>query len=63
MKEKQVLDTDNMEPGKVDNSPGGKEKPKTVPNKFGDNQFFGPWYTYKTTHSIMIHGTPKESVP
>lgn len=66
MKEKQVLDTDNMKPVEpVDSENLTKEdKPKTEANDFGDNQFFGPWYTYKTTHTIMINGTSKgDSVP
>ena len=65
MKDKQVLDTDNMEPDKpVDSEPGKESEPKTEGNKYGDNQFFGPWITYKTTHAIMINGTSKgDSVP
>lgn len=64
MKEKQVIDTDNLkidEP--VDSSKDEEIKPKTEPNKFADNQFFGAWYSYKVTHSIVINGTPKDNVP
>ena len=64
MVEKQVLDTNNMKPDEPVDSNSPKEiKPKTQPNVGGDNQFFGPWYTYKTTHSIIINGTTKDSVP
>ena len=63
MKEKQVLDTDNMTPNGKSNA-GDSNKPNTVGNEYGDNQFFGPWLTYKTTHAIMINGTTKgDSVP
>ena len=64
MKEKEAIDTDNMKPDEpVKNQDPEEVKPKTEPNKFGDNQFFGPWYTYKTTHTIVINGTPKDNVP
>ena len=36
---------------------------KTEDNKYADNQFFGPWVSFKTTHSISINGTPKDTVP
>ena len=63
MKEKQVLDTDNMTPDN-NSDKGESSKPKTKPNEYGDNQYFGPWITYKTTHAIMINGTTKgDSVP
>ena len=64
MKEKQVLDTDNMKPDEpITGEPGSKQDEKTVSNDFGDNQFFGPWYSYKTTHTIAINNTPKNTVP
>ena len=63
-KDMPVLDTDNMKPDEpVDSENKKEQKPKTEENKHSDNQFFGPWYTCKTTHSIVINGTPKESVP
>ena len=65
MKEKQVLDTDQIK--KIDepvDSEAKKEiKEKTEDNKYGDNQFFGSWVSFKTTHTIMINGTTKDSVP
>ena len=64
MKEKQVLDTDKLKPDEpVDNTSTSEMKEKTEDNKYADNQFFGPWYTFKTTHTIMINGTSKDSVP
>ena len=58
-----MLDTDNMTPNGKSNA-GDSSKPNTVGNEYGDNQFFGPWLTYKTTHAIMINGTTKgDSVP
>ena len=64
MVEKQVLDTNNLKPDEPVDSNSPKEiKSKTQPNAGGDNQFFGPWYTYKTTHSIIINGTTKDSIP
>ena len=65
MKEKQVLDTDKLKlsPGDITNEVGDKMDEKTESNKYADNQFFGNWISYKTTHSIMINGTTKDSVP
>lgn len=64
MKDVQVLDTDNMKPKEpVDSSKKETQEPSTEANQFADNQFFGPWYTYKTTHTIVINGTTKDSVP
>lgn len=63
MKEKQTIDTDNMKPKPGEDEAGKESKERTEPNEFGDNQFFGPWFSYKTTHSIMINGTTKDSVP
>lgn len=64
MKEKEVIDTDDMKPDEPVDSNSTKEiDPKTEKNEYGDNQFFGPWYTYKTTHTIMINGTTKDTVP
>lgn len=63
MKEKQVVDTDNLKPDPVNSENKSEIKEKTEPNKGADNQFFGAWYTFKTTHSIMINDTPKSSVP
>lgn len=64
MKEKQILDTDNLkldEP--VDSESKKPIEPKTVANEYTDNQFFGPWISFKTTHTITINGTPKDSIP
>lgn len=64
MKEKQVVDTDNLkidEP--VDQQDSSEKEPKTEPNKFSDNQFFGAWYSYRVTHTISIYGTSKDNVP
>ena len=63
MKDKQILDTDNMKVDPVDSENKSEIKEKTVPNKFSDNQFFGPWYSCKVTHTIIINGTSKDSVP
>lgn len=65
MKEKQVLDTDNLKlsPSDTGNNVGDEMKAKTEDNRYGDNQFFGGWISYKTTHTIMINGTTKDSVP
>lgn len=65
MKEKQVLNTDQLKlsPSDSTNDAGSKMKEKTEPNRYGDNQFFGGWISYKTTHSIMINGTTKDAVP
>jgi hypothetical protein len=64
MKEKEVINTDDMKPDEPVDSNSTKEiDPKTEKNEYGDNQFFGPWYTYKTTHTIMINGTTKDTVP
>lgn len=65
MKEKQVLDTDklNLIPSDTTNEVGNKMKEKTEDNKYADNQFFGGWVSFKTTHTIMINGTTKDSVP
>lgn len=64
MKDKQVLNTDDLDPDTpVDSNKKTTIKPKTEPNEFADNQFFGPWYSYKTTHIINIAGTTKDSVP
>ena len=58
------MDTDDLKPDEpVDSNNKKPIDPKTEGNQFGDNQFFGPWYTYKTTHTIIINGTPKDSVP
>ena len=64
MKEKQFLDTQNMDPeGQKKEDTREELDAKTKENKFGDNQFFGPWFSYKTTHVIMINGSPKDFVP
>lgn len=66
MKDKDVVDTDKLTVDKVDESnesPGKDEEARTEKNDYSDNQFFGPWYTYKTTHSITIGGTDKDSSP
>lgn len=65
MKEKQVLDTDKLKLTSSDttNEVGNKMKEKTEANKYADNQFFGSWVSFKTTHSITINGTTKDSVP
>ena len=63
MKEKQVVDTDNLKPDPVNSDNKTEIKEKTEQNKGADNQFFGAWYTFKTTHSIIINGTPKDSIP
>ena len=64
MKEKQVLDTDNMKPDEpVDSNSKSEIAAKTVANQFGDNQFFGAWISFKTTHTISINGTTKDSSP
>ena len=65
MKEKQVLDTDKLKltPSDTTNEVGNKMKEKTEDNKYGDNQYFGPWTSYKTTHTITINGTTKDAVP
>lgn len=65
MKEKQVLDTDKLKltPSDTSNEVGNKMKEKTEDNKYADNQFFGPWQSYKVTHMISINGTTKDSVP
>jgi hypothetical protein len=65
MKEKQVLDTDKLKlsPSDSSNNAGDEMKEKTEDNKYADNQFFGPWVSFKTTHSISINGTPKDTVP
>lgn len=63
MKEKQVIDTDNLKAEPQDSSSHSESKEKTVDNKYSDNQYFGCWYSYKTTHSIIINGTPKQTVP
>lgn len=62
-KEKQIVDTDNMKATPADSNSSQEVKPKTEDNKGTDNQFFGPWYTYKTTHTISINGNPKGFVP
>ena len=65
MKEKQVLDTDKI--GKVDEpvdtNSKKEEEAKTEDNKYADNQYFGPWVSFKTTHAISINGTTKDAVP
>ena len=64
MKEKQVIDTDDMKPEEpIDPDKHEEIKEKTEANKYGDNQFFGPWYSYKTTHTIIFNGTTKNAVP
>ena len=63
MKEHEYLDVENMKPDSIDSNDKSTIKSKTKPNKFGDNQFFGPWFSYKTTHVIIINNTEKESVP
>lgn len=63
MKEKQIVNTDALKPDPVDSDKKKEIKAKTEDNKDCDNQFFGPWYTYKTTHTIIINGTDKDSVP
>lgn len=64
MKDNEIIDVNNIkkaDPGDPDSHKESKEK--TVENKYADNQFFGPWYTYKTTHTITINGTDKDSAP
>lgn len=64
MKEKQVVDTDKLRLDKTVDSDDKKPiDPRTQGNEFGDNQFFGPWYTYKTTHAIVINGSPNIDTP
>ena len=64
MKEKQVLDTDKLRlNGEESDEPGSQSDAKTEDNKYGDNQFFGPWQSFKVTHAISINGTTKDSVP
>jgi hypothetical protein len=64
MKEKQFLDTQNMDPeGQKKEDTREELDAKTKETKYGDNQFFGPWFSYKTTHVIMINGSPKDFVP
>ena len=65
MKEKQVLDTDKLKlsPSDTINEVGKKMDEKTEDNRYGDNQFFGPWQSFKVTHAISINGTTKDSVP
>jgi hypothetical protein len=63
MKEKQYLDTDNLSLEQQDQDLGEQDEPKTKPNDFSDNQFFGPWFTYTTTHSITISGTMVDGAP
>ena len=63
MKEKQYLDTDNLSLEQQDQDLGEQNEPKTKPNDFSDNQFFGPWFTYTTTHSITISGTMVDGAP
>ena len=55
MKDKQILDTDRLKPNEpIDSDDKEPEKPATESNPFTDNQFFGGWITFKTTHTIMI---------
>lgn len=64
MKEKQIADTDDMKPKTpVDSNDHKEVDEKTEANEYADNQFFGPWYTYKTTHTIMFNGTDKNGSP
>lgn len=65
MKDKQILNTDDMKPDEpVDSNNKKPIEEKTESNPYTDNQFFGPWYTYKTTHCIMINNSPKnDTVP
>ena len=63
MKEKQYLDTSNLKLTEDDSEMGDTIEPRTKPNDFSDNQFFGPWFTYMTTHSITISGTVTEGSP
>jgi hypothetical protein len=64
MKEKQVLDTDKLKlEGSESDDPGSASEARTEGNKYGDNQFFGGWVSFKTTHTISINGTTKDSVP
>ena len=65
MKEKQVLDTDKLKlsPSDSSNNAGDQMEEKTEDNKYADNQFFGPWQSFKVTHAISINGTTKDSVP
>lgn len=63
MKEKQIVDTDNLTQEPIDTESHEEIKEKTVANKATDNQFFGNWYTFKTTHSIIINGSSKDNVP
>ena len=63
MKDKDVMDTSDLKADPVDSNNHDEIKPKVEGNKYADNQFFGPWFTYKTTHSIVINGNNKDSVP
>lgn len=63
-KDKQVLDTDKLKPDTpIDTTKHKEIKEKTEGNEYADNQFFGPWYSYKTTHTITFNGTTKDCVP
>ena len=63
MKPREYLDTDDMKVEKVDSNDKKEIEPKTDADENTDNQFFGVWYSFKTTHTIMINGTTKDSVP
>ena len=64
MKEKQVMDTDKVfDEEKVDPDNKREVEPKTEANEYGDNQFFGSWLSYMTTHIINIADSPKGDVP
>ena len=64
MSNKEILDTDRLSVDSVDHSPGQSEERKTAENPNTDNQFFGGWISFKTTHVIMINDSPmKDSVP
>jgi hypothetical protein len=63
MTEKQILDTDDLKAKPVDSSKHTEIEDHTTDNPNTDNQFFGPWYSYKTTHTISIAGTKKIDVP
>lgn len=64
MQNKKILDTDDLKVDSEKTEPGNESKPKTEDNPFTDNQFFGGWISFKTTHVIMINQSPmKDSVP
>ena len=63
MVEKQILDTDALKVGNVDSKNGKEDDARAKKNEGADNQFLGGWYSYRTTHSIMISGTTNVEAP